>query len=300
MERFRWAENHDGLITPRVMSADGRARGAQQQDKRTGRVRTVRRGVVAVNGAPPTWRQAVRAVLLSSGDEVAGSHTTAVRLLGGRPVATEWIEVISPMARQVRLDGVKAHRSGILEPDDIVLIGGMRCTSAVRTVIDLSGVLPWKQLGDLVDDLVRRKMLDLESLRARVNRTRAAPGRRVKVLRAVLASRIPGYDPGESTLEARIMLVLIESGLPLPAQQHKVEFGPSRYRLDFAWPDRKLYLEGNGFGWHSLSSDLDRDARRQNELVLDGWCPIEITWRMTDAEIRQHLVRFLRFRPSTS
>eukprot|EP01041_Mallomonas_annulata_P039599 gene39600-63317_t len=73
------------------------------------------------------------------------------------------------------------------------------------------------------------------------------------------------------------MVVLIESGLPLPTQQHKVEVGSHRYRLDFAWPERKLYLEGNGFGWHSLSSDLDRDARRQNELVLDGWCPIEIT-----------------------
>ena len=94
------------------------------------------------------------------------------------------------------------------------------------------------------------------------------------------------------------MVVLIGCGLPQPTQQHKVEVGPRRYRLDFAWPDRKLYLEGNGFGWHSLSSDLDRDARRQNELVLDGWCPIEITWRMSDEEIRRHLVRFLRFRPA--
>jgi hypothetical protein len=47
-----------------------------------------------------------------------------------------------------------------------------------------------------------------------------------------------------------------------------------------------------------LSSDLDRDARRQNELVLDGWCPIEITWRMSDEEIRRHLRRFLAFRPA--
>ena len=298
MERFRWAERHDGLITSRVMLGDGRARGAQQQDRRAGRMRVVRRGVVAVNGAPTTWLQAVRAVLLSSGEEVAASHATALQLLGGRRLPTDWIEVISPMARQVRLDGVRAHRSGIIEADDVVKVLGMRCTSALRTVIDLSGVLPWKQLGEVVDDFVRRKLLDLEELRSRVNRLRAAPGRKVKVLRAVLASRIPGFDPGESQLEARIMMVLIESGLPLPDQQHKVELGPHRYRLDFAWPDRRLYLEGNGFGWHSLSSDLDRDARRQNELVLDGWCPIEITWRMTDEEIRRHLIRFLRFRPS--
>lgn len=249
---------------------------------------------MAVNGTPPSWRQAVRAVLLSCGDDVAASHATGLRLLGGRILESSWIEVVAPLARQVRLDGVRAHRSGILEPGDIILVQGMRCTSPLRTVIDLSGVLGWKQLGEVVDDLVRRKLLDLESLRARVNRLRPAPGRKVSALRAVLASRIPGYDPGESQLEARIMLVLIDNGLPLPSQQHKIEIGDRRYRLDFAWPERMLYLEGNGFGWHSLSSDLDRDARRQNELVLQGWCPIEITWQMPDEEIRRILVRFLR------
>jgi hypothetical protein len=54
-----------------------------------------------------------------------------------------------------------------------------------------------------------------------------------------------------------------------------------------------VYLEGNGFGFHSLSTELDRDARRQNELVLDGWRPIEITWRMTNAEIEHTVRRFL-------
>ena len=66
-----------------------------------------------------------------------------------------------------------------------------------------------------------------------------------------------------------------------------------RYRIDFAWPDRKLYLEGNGFGFHHLSTDLDSDARRQNELVLDGWVPIEITWRMSATEIATTIRRYL-------
>ncbi len=75
--------------------------------------------------------------------------------------------------------------------------------------------------------------------------------------------------------------------------QHRVQYGKNRYRIDFAWPDRQLYLEGNGFGFHMLSTDLDRDARRQNELVLEGWVPIEITWRMSDAEIANTIRKFL-------
>ena len=70
-----------------------------------------------------------------------------------------------------------------------------------------------------------------------------------------------------------------------PVQQHQVEIDGHRYRLDFAWPDRRIFLEGQGFGFHSMASDLDSDARRQNTLVADGWLPIELTWRMPEDEI---------------
>jgi very-short-patch-repair endonuclease len=115
----------------------------------------------------------------------------------------------------------------------------------------------------------------------------------VATLRQVLGKRLPGYDPGESELEGRIARIIDAQGLPHATHQHRVSYGKRRYRIDLAWPDRKLYLEGNGFGFHMLATDLDRDARRQNELVLDGWAPIEITWRMTDAEIANTIRRFL-------
>jgi len=140
---------------------------------------------------------------------------------------------------------------------------------------------------------LRNKTLRLEQLRGRVSRTRPASGRSVRALQQVLRDRIPGYDAGESELEGRLARVIARAGLPLPTQQHRVSYGSVRYRVDFAWPDRKLYLEGNGFGWHQLSSDLDNEAMRQNELVLDGWTPIELTWRMTDEYIEQTLRRFL-------
>ncbi|MCE9620727.1 MAG: hypothetical protein K8R99_00095 [Actinomycetia bacterium] len=124
-------------------------------------------------------------------------------------------------------------------------------------------------------------------------RSRPAPGRSIKKLRIVLAARIPGYDPGESELEGRIARIIDRCGIARPSQQHRVQVDGHRYRIDFAWPDRKLYLEGNGFGFHRLSSDLDSDARRQNTLVLDGWTPIEITWRMSDAHIADTIRRFL-------
>lgn len=297
MDRYRWAERHDGLLTPAVLRADGRSERSQEHERRSGRLRAVRRGVLAVNGTPHTWRQAVRAAVIAGGPGVAAARETALRLLGGRRIETDRLMLIAEAKRQVRLGGAVTIRSGTIEPGDLVSVDGITCTSPLRTVIDLSGSMSDEVLGAVVDDFVRRRVLELEGLRSRVNRLRPAPGRSPRRLRRVLGLRIPGYDPGESQLEARITLILLANEFPLPVQQHRVEYGGRRYRLDFAWPDRKLYLEGNGFGWHSLASDLDRDARRQNELVLDGWCPIEVTWRMTDDEIRRSLVRFFALRP---
>jgi len=168
----------------------------------------------------------------------------------------------------------------------------------MRTVIELSRPMTVAELGKVVDDFLRRKLLGLEELRERVDRTRPAPGRSVATLRQVLVKGLPGYDPGESELEGRIARIIDAHELPRPTQQHRVSYGKRRYRIDFAWPDRKLYLEGNGFGWHMLATDLDGDARRQNDLVLDGWVPIEITWRMSDAEIANTISRFLLIYPS--
>jgi very-short-patch-repair endonuclease len=294
MDRYRWAERRDGLITTEVLRRDGRSKGSTARDVEAGRLRVVRRGVMVVNGAPPTWRQAVRAVLLSAADDVAASHDTAARLLGAdirwRDATDEQsIHVIAPMGRQVTMPGVVSHRSGLLEPGDVVVCDGMRCTSGLRTVIDLSGTWPDDRLGKLIDDLLRRRLLSLDELRSRVSRIRPAPGRSVARLRRMLVARIPGYDPGESALEARIARIIDRLGLPRATQQHRIELGGRRYRLDFAWPELKVFLEGNGFGFHALATELDRDARRQNLAVAQGWRPIEVTWRMSDAEIGEVL-----------
>jgi hypothetical protein len=298
MDRFLWAERHDGLITNQAASAAGRTKRQLERDRKIGRLRTVRRGVSVVNGVPPSWRQAVRAVLLMHPTGVAASHWTAHTLLGGGTHAEiDSIHVITDLKHQIVLDGVVSHRSGLLEQGDLVRRDGMLCTSPLRTVIDLSGPMSPVELGKVVDDFLRRTQLTLEELRERVDRTRPAPGRSVATLRIVLAARLPGYDPGESELEGRIARIIDAHGLPRATHQHRVSYGPRRYRIDLAWPDRKLYLEGNGFGWHMLATDLDSDARRQNELVLDGWVPIEITWRMSDSEMANTIRRFLALHP---
>ena len=289
----QWAQRHDGLFTNAVAAASGLSPQQLARRRASGRSRAIRRGVSAIGGAPMTRRQALRAVALTVPAAVCLSHEAAAWLMGAPCPSDDVIHVSGPLARVVRLPGVRAHRTGTFEDGDVISRGGIRLTSPLRTALDLSGSLTSQELGKVVDYFLRKQMLRLEELRGRVSRTRAAPGRSVRTLQQVLRDRIPGYDPGESELEGRLARIILRAGLPAPAQQHRVSYGSARYRLDMAWPERRLYLEGNGFGWHQLSTDLDNDATRQNELVLDGWIPIELTWRMSDHDIEKTLRRFM-------
>jgi hypothetical protein len=143
-----------------------------------------------INGAPETWRQAVRAVLLAHAGLVA-SHESALRLLGGqRPAWGDAIHVSGDMRAQVRLPGVVGHQSGTFSPNDRTERDGLACTAPVRTVIDLSGLLDERELGDVVDDLLRRRVLRLAHLRARVATTRL---RRDGRSRGSVRSLRPGF-----------------------------------------------------------------------------------------------------------
>ncbi len=292
------AERQDGVVSVAQAVASGLSPGQIGRRRAAGRYRRSRRGVVPIAGVPPSWRQAVRIASIAAGADVVVSHASAARLYGvelPRSVHPRWrrdnvfIELAGPLPRHVRLDGVRGHRSGTWESGDVRRIAGMAVTSPLRTVIDLSSRLGIDGTGRLVDELLRRRLLTVDELRARVMTLRPAPGRSVRVLRAVAAARSPQYDAGESTLEARIRRVIERKGFPAPDGQHWVRDGPFAVRLDFAYPDVKVYLEGDGFGFHRMASDLDRDVRRRNGLVERGWLGLHFTWRMTDAEIEAHL-----------
>ena len=146
---------------------------------------------------PPSWRQAVRIAALAAGEPVAVSHASAVRVYGLElppAVHRRWrrdgafIELAAPLLRHIRLDGVRGHRSGTWAAGDVVVHAGMPVTSPVRTVVDLSSRLGVDGTGRLVDEMLRRQLLTIAELRERITELRPAPGRSMRVLRAVVAA----------------------------------------------------------------------------------------------------------------
>jgi hypothetical protein len=75
--------------------------------------------------------------------------------------------------------------------------------------------------------------------------------------------------------------VLRDHGLPEPVRQLPVTVGGRNLRLDLAYPDAMVFLEGDGFGVHGLDpGNFENDRGRQNLLVVAGWHPLRFTWRM--------------------
>jgi len=302
------AERQDGLVGVEQAQQAGLTLRQIWGRRRSGRYRRCRRGVVQIAGVPPTWRQAVRMASMAAGEEVVVSHSSAAQLYGVElPPATHprWrrdgdrIEVSAPLARHVRLDGVRGHRSGGWEDGDVEHRHGIPVTSPLRLVIDLSARLGVEGTGRLVDEFLRRNLLKMKELIERLAELRPAPGRSVRTLRRVCAARANSFDPGESTLESRIRRMIHRKGFPEPVSQHWVRDGSFQVRLDFAYPDVKVYVEGDGFGFHRFASDLDRDVRRRNGLVARGWIGLHVTWRMTDAEIEDAFARLYDRRTKT-
>jgi hypothetical protein len=295
------AERQDGVVSVLYARRTGLSAGQIGRRRATGRYRRCRRGVVQLAGVPATWRQAVRIASIAAGEVAVVSHASAVRLYGldmPRSVHPRWrrdnafIELSAPIPRHIRLEGVRGHRSGTWDERDLSARADLAVTSPVRTVIDLSARLGVDGTGRLVDEMMRRNLLKIAELRSRIADLGPAPGRSMRVLRTVVAARDDTYDPGESQLEARIRRAIHRNGLPHPVGQHWVRDGAFAVRLDFAYPEVKLYLEGDGFGFHRFASDLDHDVRKRNGLLQRGWVGLHFTARMKDAEIELELASF--------
>lgn len=154
-----------------------------------------------------------------------------------------------------------------------------------RALVDVSGTLSCHQLGTAIDDAIRRRIMTLQAMRQCVGRLTEAPGRRLAVLHEVLAERVPGYDPGESDLESRVLRVLVAKGFAPPVQQHRVRLGGCTLRIDLAYPAKRLAIELDGWEFHRTRTAFDDDRTRANLLVSHGWTIVRFTSRSTDDEI---------------
>ncbi len=285
-ELGRVARRQHGLVTRRQALAAGLTRRQVEQRLASGRWQPVRVGVYAGGWVPPSFEQAVLAVVLAVGHPCAASHGTAARAWGLAVPDDGVLHVLTPASRRIALPQVRHHRSSGWWAEDVTTHRRVPVTSVARTLVDCGPALGPEGLGALVDDTLRRGLLRLPELDACVGRLVTVGRRGLTPAHAVLAERGRGHDPGANDAELAVLRALRRAGLPPPVQQHVVVVGGRRRRLDFAYPAQRVGIEFDGFAEHGLvRSTFDDDRHRGNALALSGWLVLHFTSRSTPAEI---------------
>jgi Protein of unknown function (DUF559) len=164
-------------------------------------------------------------------------------------------------------------RTRDLREEDVVLIGGVRVTSPLRTTADLLCLLPRRQALAAADALMREhefSAADLRRLLVRYFRRRGVI--QARNLAPLVDSR------SESAGESWTRLEIIDHRLAIPEPQYWVGAdGEALYRLDLAYPHARIAIEYDGVAHHTSPADRRRDEQRRAWLRARGWRVIVLT-----------------------
>jgi very-short-patch-repair endonuclease len=253
---------------------------------RVGYLETVRSGVYRVGGAPDTWEQALLAACLGAGARSVASFRAAARLWAlERFTDDDVLEITTPSRQRARMQGVVVHDSTRMKEHHVTRRTGIPVTTPARTLCDLTACCNIWQVERAVDESLRRRITTLEKLTTVFLDLAHKGRRRSTIMRSILEDRVPGFDPGESPQEAKLVRWLQSGDVPTPVQQHGVRVGNRNYRLDLAYPLQKIGIEYDGWDAHRSRGSFDRDRARDNDLQAAGWLMLHFTSRSKRTEV---------------
>ncbi len=274
---IRFAREHHGLYRYDDGIRFGLSRQQIARRVRQGRAIRLGTGVYRVTGAPVTARQSLLAATWRTGG--VGSHRSAGEVHGvleRRPPKPE-VTVHSWCAHE--FDGVVVHRSRDLPLARTVTVDGIRVTDPTRTLVDLGQVIGVEELRHAVHVALHRRLTHLDRLAVEYRLVSRQGRRGAGPIGELLRELLPGSAPAESRLELELLDLIREFDLPEPVRQHRVSADGEDFRLDLAYPDVHLFLEGDGFGVHGTEHAFHRDRWRDNLITLQGWTGLHFTWR---------------------
>lgn len=232
--------------------------------------------VFVLQGIPLSWETSVVAALLWAGHDACASHRAAARLWGLGGFTDAPIEVTS--GRQLRtVESVRLHRQPFTD-FEVSHHGPFRVTSVARTLLDLGATLKPSAVEITLDEALRKGLVTLPRLHHALDQREMRGRKGATVMRAILMDRDPDARI-ESILERKLLNLIRNSGLEIPRSQFEVFHNNKLVaRMDFAYPERLVGIEADGFAFHSGRVQWQSDLSRRNQLTALGWLIIHVTW----------------------
>jgi hypothetical protein len=224
--------------------------------------------------APVTREQRLLAPCLAAGSDSAISHRTAAHEWGIAEFP-DVLEIVTPRAQWPRLKNVRVHRSTDLRDHHVTIRHGIPITKPLRTLVDLGQSAPWA-VADALEMGLANRLFGIKAADAALDEFSCRGRTGVGVLRRVLDMRALERGIPDGLLEPRMARLMKRHDLPPAVFQHWVT---PKIRVDFAYPDRKIVIEVDGFSSRATPKAMDADLERQNELVMRGWNVVRFSWK---------------------
>lgn len=281
-EVIEFAKKNGGIFSTQEAVALGLPKTTLHRRVADGVFVRVARGVLALPGTATRSDIQMRAALRILGAVV--SHESAARIHGFEPIGDGPPNVTVSHRGTHTFPGVIVHQSTDLLDEHVQGIDGMRVTTPLRTLVDLSKVMGIKRLERLVENALVAGYVEFDDL---VELTIALTRKGkigMKRMRRVL-ERLSGEALSESDLERLLIGIIVDGGLPEPVKQFRAPWlKPLNGRIDLAYIDYQILIEGDSRRWHGTFDAFETDRSRDNAAQIAGWIVIRVTWRMIKDE----------------
>jgi predicted transcriptional regulator of viral defense system len=289
------ADRQHGVVSGRQLRALGLSESGISARVASGRLHPLFRGTFAVGHRVIGRHGRMLAAALSSGDGAVVSHGSAAELLGLWTKRAVPVDVIAPGQTGRKIQDIRWHNVRRPLPDEIEARDGIPCTTVSRTLVDMAGRTSYTSLRRLVEQAAVLRQLEVREVDRVLahGRRRGAPN-----LRAIL--EIWRTDDEHrpllrSPLEAKLLPILLESGVPRPECNIKLRIDAGKpVEVDMLWRARRLVIEVDGEETHGTRGAFQSDRQRAQRLVAAGYRVAGISWLQAVNETAAVVARIKR------
>jgi very-short-patch-repair endonuclease len=277
-----------GVVTYAQLLECGLTRHRVEQRVRARQLQRLWRGVYAFGHRELTARGRLLAAVFACGPGARLSHRSAAHhseLLATSPANID--VTVETRGGRPRRRGITIHCCRSIDPRDVMVMDGIPITTPARTLIDLSGVVPARQLEKAFEQARIRRLIrpgELEDALAR------AAGRNTRALRMLLDAEKESTTLTRSELEERFLALIRSGGLPEPEVNARLH----GYEVDFLWREQRRVVEVDGYAYHWTRQAANRDRRKDNDLELAGFPVTRFTGDQITREPHETLERARR------
>ncbi|WP_166907656.1 type IV toxin-antitoxin system AbiEi family antitoxin domain-containing protein [Mycobacterium sp. DL440] len=209
----------------------------------------------------------LRALDLLAGLPIVACMHTAAQIYGFDTDPDDRIHILDPGVRMRPSPNLMVHQR-IGAP--LKKVNGRLLTAPGWTAVEMARVLRRPRALATLDAALRSETCTIADLEAALKEQRGRRG--VVKVRELL----PHADArAESPMESEMRLVFLDWGLPTPELQYEIrDLHGKLWRVDFAWPERRVAAEYDSVDWHANPDAFKHDRMKSARLHEAGWVSV--------------------------